>query len=121
MSEKKGNNKAIVTGYMTIKKSALLPLTTKQTIITVPEGHVRKFRKILQDPATGEKVILEGRVYLSGCKDGKPVGDRKQSLTCHVQFEVENVESFVATGKVTDEETLKQELQDAMVAALTCE
>lgn len=73
MSEKK-SIQGQVTGYMTIKDSNKLPLETKQKIVSAPEGFVRKLRKVLVDQETGEKVILEGKMYIGGCKDGKPIG-----------------------------------------------
>lgn len=117
MSDKK-RNQGQVTGFMTIKDSNRLPFATKQAVVAAPEGHVRKFRKILLDPESGEKVVLEGKVYIGGLdKEGKVLSDRKQSLTCRVAFKVENVESFLAQGKITEEE-MKQEVQDTMLASL---
>ncbi|MFA5048748.1 MAG: hypothetical protein WC516_07015 [Patescibacteria group bacterium] len=102
MSEKNVNITGKVTGFMTVSDSNKLPLSVKHKVISAPAGQVRKFRKVLIDPETGEEVVIEGRAYIGGLgKDGEPIGDRKQSLTCRIAFRVKNLLSVLSEGKVT--------------------
>ena len=118
MSDKKLNVVGQVTGFMTVLDSNKLPLSVKQKVCAAPDGHIRKFRKMLVDPETGEQVILEGRAYVGGLgKDGKPIGDRKQSLTCRIAFKVGNLESILAAGKPSPEE-VDEEMQNELLSAL---
>lgn len=115
---KKQNVNAQVTGFMTINDSSKLPLSVKQKVVSAPEGHVRKFRKELVDPETGEKVVLEGRAYIGGLgKDGKPIGDRKQSLTCRIAFKVKNIQSLLSEAKSTEKESA-EDTENELLAAL---
>lgn len=115
----KQNVQGQVTGFMTISDSNKLPLSVKQKVVAAPEGQVRKFRKVLLDEETGEKVVLEGKAYIGGLgKDGKPLADRKQSLTCRVAFKVKNLESLLATEKAAKTEANAEEANNEMLESL---
>lgn len=115
---KKQNVNAQVTGFLTVENSNKLPLSVKQKVVSAPEGHVRKFRKELLDPETGEKVVLEGRAYIGGLgKDGKPIGDRKQSLTCRIAFKVKNIQSLLSEAKAVEKDAA-EDTENELLAAL---
>jgi len=113
------NTKAQVTGHMTISGSHKLPMEVKDKILEAPEGHARKFRKVLVDRDTGEEVVVQGTARIGGLdkKTGQPIAGRKQSLTCYVAFKVKNVESFLAPLEPQTEQADQDDL-DAMAASL---
>ena len=129
------NIEAQVTGFMTVEKSNKLPLSVKTKVVQAPAGHVRKFQKLLVDPEKlpaelreqvlavaleneSGRVMLSGRAYVGGCdKSGKPVSDRKQSLTCRIAFKVNNLQSVLETAKATEEDN-EDSLTNELISAL---
>lgn len=109
---------AQVTGHMTISNSNKLPMDTKGKVLSAPEGHVRKFKKVLIDPETNKEVVIQGVARIGGCdKNGKPLKDRKQSLTCYVAFKLNGVESLLAPVETKTESSDGVDL-DAMAESL---
>jgi hypothetical protein len=88
-------NKAQVTGHMTISKSGDLDLEQKKQVLAAPEGKERIFQKTLIDPETNKEVVIKGRARLSQSK--------KQSLTAWVSFKLEDIQSFIVDKKAPKE------------------
>lgn len=77
-----------VTGFMTLSGSAKLP--NKEALVSAPEGKVKCFRKVLTDPATGEQVVITGKMVLS---------KNSGNISSRIAFKLHNPEVVIVDTK----------------------
>ena len=100
-AEKKSGPELQVTGFMTLSGSAKLP--NAEELLAAPEGKVKCFVKRLLDPATGEEVVIKGKMFLSA----------KGNITSRIAFVLNNPEVILQ-----DEKASKAEPKDDVLASM---